>query len=39
MLKGMNREYTVEEFQKVADYLIQHVPGITLATVCSTEFK
>jgi threonylcarbamoyladenosine tRNA methylthiotransferase CDKAL1 len=28
----MNREYTREEFETVCDYLIQHVPGITIAT-------
>jgi threonylcarbamoyladenosine tRNA methylthiotransferase CDKAL1 len=32
VLLGMNREYTVEEFRTVADYLIAHVPGITIAT-------
>lgn len=28
----MNREYTVEEFKEVCDYLIEHVPGISIAT-------
>lgn len=28
----MNREYTVEEFNEVCDYLIEHVPGMTIAT-------
>ena len=28
----MNREYTVEEFETVCDYLIKHVPDITIAT-------
>ena len=28
----MNREYTVEEFKTVADYLLAHVPKLTLAT-------
>jgi threonylcarbamoyladenosine tRNA methylthiotransferase CDKAL1 len=32
VLLGMNREYTVEEFSRVADYLLEHVPGLTLAT-------
>jgi hypothetical protein len=30
--QGMNREYTKEDFCTVADYLIEHVPGITIAT-------
>ena len=29
----MNREYTVAEFRRVADYLLEHVPGVTIATV------
>lgn len=33
VLKGMNREYTREEFEQVADYMIEHVPGITIMTV------
>lgn len=28
----MNREYHIEEFEKVCDYMLKHVPGITLAT-------
>jgi threonylcarbamoyladenosine tRNA methylthiotransferase CDKAL1 len=28
----MNREYTVEEFRKVCDYLTKNVPGMTIAT-------
>eukprot|EP01016_Furgasonia_blochmanni_P017146 TRINITY_DN2002_c0_g2_i4.p1 TRINITY_DN2002_c0_g2~~TRINITY_DN2002_c0_g2_i4.p1 ORF type:complete len:351 (+),score=73.84 TRINITY_DN2002_c0_g2_i4:968-2020(+) len=32
VLAKMNREYTIEEFCKVADYLLEHCPGITLAT-------
>jgi len=28
----MNREYTVEEFSEVCDFLINHVPNMTLAT-------
>jgi threonylcarbamoyladenosine tRNA methylthiotransferase CDKAL1 len=28
----MNREYTREEFEIVCDYLIKHVPGISLCT-------
>ncbi len=28
----MNREYTVEEFEQVCDYLIAHVPNITIST-------
>ncbi len=28
----MNREYTVEEFKKVSDYLVENVPGMTIAT-------
>lgn len=33
VLKDMNREYTREEFEQVADYMIEHVPGITIMTV------
>lgn len=33
VLHAMNREYTREEFCKVADYLLEKVPGLTLATV------
>lgn len=36
VLKKMNREYTVEEFCQVADYLLEHVQGITIATVSSS---
>ena len=32
VLSGMNREYTVSEFRRVADYLLARVPGLTLAT-------
>jgi threonylcarbamoyladenosine tRNA methylthiotransferase CDKAL1 len=32
VLEGMNREYTVEEFEKVCDYLIEKVEGLTVAT-------
>lgn len=32
VLEGMHREYTVEEFERVADYLLAHVPELTLAT-------
>jgi len=32
VLDKMNREYTVEEFETVCDYLIKHVPDITIAT-------
>ena len=32
VLDKMNREYTVEEFEQVCDYLIKHVPDISLAT-------
>ena len=28
----MNREYTVEEFEKVADTLLERVPDLNLAT-------
>lgn len=28
----MNREYTVADFEKVCDYLLEHVPSMTLAT-------
>lgn len=36
VLRDMNREYTREEFEQVADYMIEHVPGITIMTVRST---
>ena len=32
VLEKMNREYTVEEFSEVCDFLIKHVPNMTLAT-------
>lgn len=32
VLDPMNREYTVEEFSEVCDFLIENVPDITLAT-------
>jgi len=32
VLSAMNREYTVDEFRMCADYMIKHVPGITIAT-------
>jgi threonylcarbamoyladenosine tRNA methylthiotransferase CDKAL1 len=32
VLEGMNREYTCADFRQVADYLLEHVPGMTLAT-------
>lgn len=32
VLKGMNREYTVCDFETVCDYLFEHVPGITIST-------
>jgi len=28
----MYREYTIEEFMRVADYLLEHVPNLTIAT-------
>jgi tRNA A37 methylthiotransferase MiaB len=28
----MNREYTIEEFKKVADFFLENVPGVTIAT-------
>jgi len=28
----MNREYTVEDFEKVCDYLLKYVPDMTIAT-------
>jgi tRNA A37 methylthiotransferase MiaB len=28
----MNREYTVEEFRQVADYFLEYVPDVTIAT-------
>jgi len=32
VLDAMNREYTVEEFVKVASYLVEQVPNVTIAT-------
>ena len=32
VLERMKREYSREEFERVADYLLKHVPGMTLAT-------
>mmetsp|Transcript_64990 Transcript_64990/g.160014 ORF Transcript_64990/g.160014 Transcript_64990/m.160014 type:complete len:700 (-) Transcript_64990:79-2178(-) len=32
VLADMRREYTVADFEKLADYLIEHVPNITIAT-------
>jgi hypothetical protein len=32
VLDKMNREYTVEEFNEVCDFLKQHVPNMTIAT-------
>ena len=32
VLDAMRREYTVEEFRRVADYLIANVPDMTIAT-------
>lgn len=32
VLDKMNREYMIEEFMEVCDFLIEHVPNITLAT-------
>lgn len=32
ILNAMNREYTCSEFRQVADYLLQHVPDVTIAT-------
>lgn len=32
VLEDMKREYTREDFEKLADYLLAHVPNITLAT-------
>ena len=28
----MNREYTIEEFNRVADFLMEHVPNMIIAT-------
>lgn len=32
VLNGMNREYVVEEYIRIVDYLTDNVPGVTLAT-------
>lgn len=32
VLGKMNREYTVEQFRKVCDYFLEHVPDVTIAT-------
>ena len=32
VLNDMKREYSREEFEKVCDVLLEHVPGMTLAT-------
>lgn len=32
VLDAMRREYTVEEYRRVCDYLLEHVPGMTIAT-------
>jgi len=32
VLDKMNREYTAAEFKQVVDYLIEHVPNVTIAT-------
>ncbi|XP_060802488.1 threonylcarbamoyladenosine tRNA methylthiotransferase [Amyelois transitella] len=32
VLSDMKREYTVADFERVVDYLREHVPGITIAT-------
>jgi len=32
VLEDMKREYTREDFEKLADYLLANVPGITIAT-------
>jgi threonylcarbamoyladenosine tRNA methylthiotransferase CDKAL1 len=32
VLDAMNREYTIEEFQRVVDFLKEKVPGMTIAT-------
>ena len=41
VLKNMNREYTSGDFRKVADYLLEHVPGMTLATdiICGFPYE
>lgn len=32
VLDAMRREYTVEEYRRVCDYLLEHVPDMTIAT-------
>lgn len=32
VLDAMNREYHVEEFEYIVDYLLEHVPDVTIAT-------
>lgn len=32
MLDKMNREYTVQDFEEVCDYLIEKVENMTIAT-------
>eukprot|EP00936_MAST-01D_sp_MAST-1D-sp1_P001098 g1098.t1 len=32
VLKRMNREYTVADFERVCDFLLVHVPGLTIST-------
>ena len=41
VLKNMNREYDSADFEKVADYLLKHVPGMTLATdiICGFPYE
>ena len=41
VLKNMNREYDSADFIKVADYLLKHVPGMTLATdiICGFPYE
>lgn len=36
---GMNREYTIAEFERVADTLLRLVPGMELATdiICGEQ--
>ena len=41
VLLNMNREYTVEEFKKVWDHLLERVPNLSLATdiICGFPFE
>ena len=41
VLEKMNREYTVEEFNEVCDYLRQEMPHMTLATdiICGFPYE